>query len=95
VEYCLNFEFDYSGRNFGGASPLLPQPLYQVVGTASIRRIQWRKRIVSNPVQICASLKKILCCGQLPAMAGAPKSACDLLWWGWRITCETFLNTPI
>jgi hypothetical protein len=88
-------EFDVSGRNFGGASPLLPQPLYQVVGTASIRRIQWRKLVVSNPVQICASVKKILCGGQLPTMAGAPKSVCNLARCGWRTTRETFLNAPI
>lgn len=70
------------------------QPHHEVAGTASLRRIERRKLIVSDPLQIRAALKKVLRRGQLSAMAGAQKSVGDLFRGGGRIPCATFLDPP-
>ena len=47
-------------RIFSRLCTLSAQPLDQLLGAASICRIDWRQRVVSDPVEVSAAVQQIL-----------------------------------
>src|SRR5260370_39517371 len=77
-----------SSQIFGRLGALTVQPLDQLRGAASVRRIDWRQPVVSDPVEVCAAPEEIFRRAALSAVAGTPERICHLVWRGRRVTRE-------
>src|SRR5690242_16975989 len=72
---------------------LAPQPLDQLSGAASTRRIDWRQRVVSDPVEVRAAVEQILRRTPLTAVASTPEGVSHLVMIGRHVSCEMLLDT--
>jgi hypothetical protein len=58
---------------------VIPEPLGQFAGAASAGRVERRQLVVADPVAVGAPFEEVLGRAPLPAVAGAPEGAGDLV----------------